>query len=147
LLLRVDDSARIRSPGDLAARRVRVVVREPDSGAQQLLERELRAAGVVLGGRSPALVASSHLGVARAIAMGAADVGVATRDAALLFGLRFVPLSEERYDLVVGKALLTDARVKRLFDALVSLPVRTELDALGYDVSQAGAHVADVRAS
>jgi len=33
--------------------------------------------------------------------LGAADVGVATRDAAIAFGLGFVPLAEERYDLVV----------------------------------------------
>jgi molybdate-binding protein len=79
--------------------------------------------------------------------MNAADAGVATRDAALALGLNFVPLCEERYDLVVSKALLEDPRVERLFGALASREVRAELTALGYDVSSAGSHVADVGAA
>ena len=35
-----------------------------------------------------------HLDVAQAVALGAADVGIATRDAALAYGLDFVPLRE-----------------------------------------------------
>lgn len=146
LLTRQDD-ARISSVADLARPRVRLVAREKGAGAQRLLERQLRAAGVsVEVARSAPLVASGHLEVARAIAMNAADAGVATRDAALAFGLRFIPLAEERYDLVLARALLADPRVERLLDVLVSQAMRRELTALGYDTAQTGRRVADVEA-
>jgi molybdate-binding protein len=120
-------------------------LREPDSGAQQLLEKELKASGIAdAATRSAALRAGGHLEVARAIAMNAADVGVATRDAAITLGLRFLPLTEERYDLVLRKEHASDPRIARFFDGLATREVRIELDALGYDLSAAGAHVADV---
>jgi putative molybdopterin biosynthesis protein len=147
LLTRPSDARRIRSAGDLRRRGLRLVAREEGAGAQRLLERELLAACLPVElGRTP-LRASGHLEVARAVAMGAADVGVATRDAALAFGLHFVPLAEERYDLVVPKPLLADARIARLFDVLVSGATRRELSALGYDVAPTGKRVAEVRAA
>jgi DNA-binding XRE family transcriptional regulator len=97
--------------------------------------------------RTASLVARSHLDVVRAVSMGAADVGVATRDAALAFGLRFVPLAEERYDLVVPQPFVTDPRVERLLDVLVSQAGRRELESLGYDMSGAGSRVAEVSAA
>lgn len=144
LLTRVDDG-RVRSIADVTAPRVRLVVREKGAGARQLLEQRMRAAGMSLDiARAKPLAAAGHLDVARAIAMGAADVGVATRDAALAFGLRFVPLAEERYDLVIPQLLMRDARVERLLDVLVSQASRRELEVLGYDVSGAGHRVAEV---
>ena len=147
LLTRSDDD-RVRSITDVTAPGVTLVVREKGAGARQLLEQKLRAAGAPLAVVSAApLVARGHLDVARAVAMGAADVGVATRDAALAFGLRFVPLAEERYDLVIPQPLMSDARVERLLDVLVSQASRRELESLGYDVSNAGRHVAEVHAA
>ncbi|MBL8918660.1 MAG: helix-turn-helix domain-containing protein [Myxococcaceae bacterium] len=139
LLTRPDDAGRIRDVGDLARRDVRLVIREPGAGARRLLERHARAAGLPLAHLHAApLVASGHLEVARAIAMNAADVGVATRDAALAWGLRFVPLAEERFDLVLPAPLLADPRIARLFDVLSSKAMRAELSALGYDVHETG---------
>jgi molybdate-binding protein/transcriptional regulator with XRE-family HTH domain len=142
LLTRPADAARLHDIAALAQPGVRLVVREPGAGARQLLERHARAARVpqrVI--QSAPLVASGHLEVARAIAMNAADAGVATRDAALAFGLRFVPLAEERFDLVLPAALLADARFARLFDVLASKAMRAELAALGYDVHETGRRV------
>ncbi|MCK6552186.1 helix-turn-helix domain-containing protein [Myxococcota bacterium] len=148
LLVRADDHARVRSVADLARRGVRLAAREPGAGARRLLERELRAAKLPLDlAREARLTVTGHLDVARAIAIGAADAGIATRDAALAFGLDFVPLAEERYDLALPKAALDDARVTRLLDAVTSLAVRRELSALGYDCDAAGQRVAEIAAS
>jgi molybdate-binding protein len=140
----------IRSGEQLGRRGLRLVVREPGSGARRRLDLEL---GRASGARNPegklpshTLSASSHLEVAHAVALGAADVGLATRDAALAFGLDFVPLAEERYDLALPREALSDARVARLFDALTSTAFRHELAALGYDTRTAGTRVAEVRA-
>ncbi len=45
--------------------------------------------------------ATGHLQVASAIAAGLADAGVASEPAALAYGLGFVPLAEEHFDLVI----------------------------------------------
>jgi molybdate-binding protein/DNA-binding XRE family transcriptional regulator len=147
LLVRPGDAKRIRGVGDLARRGVRLVAREAGAGAQRLLEAKLREAGLgVELGRHATLVASGHLEVARAIAMGAADVGLATQDVALAFGLTFLPLAEERYDLVVPAGQLSDPRLARLFDVVASAPFRRELAELGYDTRASGERVAEVRA-
>lgn len=147
LLTRTDDK-RVRDVGHIGAPGVRLVAREKGAGARQLLEQRLRAAGESVDlVRSAPMVASGHLNVARAIALGAADVGLATRDAALAFGLRFLPLAEERYDLVIPQSLLTDPRIARLLDVLASRAGRRDLESLGYDVSGAGDRVTEVDAA
>lgn len=148
LVLREGDVKRIRGAADLGRPGLRLVGREPGAGAQQVLERTMGAAGypLVLAQR-PHLRAHSHLDVARAVAMGAADTGVATRDVAMAFGLGFVALAEERYDLALPLAALADPRVARLLDVLVSAGFRRELSVLGYDVRDSGERVAEVRAA
>lgn len=148
LVVRPADAERVRGVADLGRRGLRVVGREEGAGAQRLLEQRLAAAGLPVAlGRDAKLRATGHLEVAQAVSMGAGDAGVATRDAALAFGLHFVPLSEERYDLVIPRASLDDPRVERWLDALTSRAVRIELDALGYDVTHAGDRVAEIGAA
>ena len=69
--------------------------------------------------------ASGHMEVAEAIAMGVADAGIA-----IAYGLDFIPLAEERFDLVIAWELATDSRV-RLADRLGSRSFRRELDSVG----------------
>ena len=148
LVIRPEDARRIRRVEDLGARGVRLAVREPGAGARRLLEREVRAAGLpatVL--RNAQLELKGHLEVARAVAMGVVDSGVATRDAAIAFGLGFVPLAEERYDLALSRSALVDPRVERMLDVLASGPFRRELSSLGYDTRPSGERVAEVRAA
>lgn len=148
LVLAPGNPKRIARVAQLAAKGVRLVAREAGSGARRLLDAELRRAGAPASlAQHAAVQASGHLDVARAVAFGAADAGVATRDAALAFGLAFVPLAEERYDLVVGHDDLSDARLSRLFDALSGAAFRRELSALGYDSRSSGTRVADVLAA
>ena len=148
LVAAVDNPRRIRGARDLGRRGLRLVAREPGSGARRLLERELTRAG-----HSPrlaeaaALVVRSHFAVADAVALGMADIGVATRDVAILHGLHFIPLAEERYDLATPLAMIDDPRVQRLLNAMTAAPFRRELGALGYDVSRCGERAAEVRAA
>ncbi|MEZ4432065.1 MAG: substrate-binding domain-containing protein [bacterium] len=132
-------------PESLARPGLRQVAREVGSGARRLLDATLAAVGAALP--ADALRAAGHLEVAHAIALGAADVGVASRDAAVAHGLGFVPLAEERYDLVIPRAALADARIERLVDLLTTAPLRRELAALGYDVRPAGDRVAAIEAA
>ncbi len=134
----------IRTVEDLARGDVHIVNREAGAGARRLLDRALGRAGVparrVRGYRR---IARGHLAVAQAVALGAADAGVVAEAAALSCGLGFVPLAEERSDLIIPSALAADERVRRLLDALAAAPFRRELSAVaGYDVRDLGRVIA-----
>ena len=137
----------IKSASDLGRRDVRLVSREPGSGARRLLERQLRAAGVPLSVCRSAVEVAGHLDVAHAVVVGAGDVGIASRDAAIELGTGFVPLTEERYDLVVPSEALAEPRLQRLFDTMSSAGFRRELSSLGYDLRSCGDRVATLDAA
>lgn len=138
---------KLKRSADLTRRGLRLVTREEGSGARRLLDRQLREARVSDRARTTSLQASGHLEVAHAVSIGAGDVGVATRDAAIAFGLDFVPLVEERYDLVIPLTSLSDPRIARLLEVMTTSPVRRELSSLGYDVRSCGDRVAELPAA
>lgn len=157
LVLPADNPQRLRSLRQIFAprsrsagrgRTLRFISREPGSGVHRFLVRELSNAGLPaerLLSRRP--VAHGHLQVAQAIALGAADVGVATRDAAQAYRLDFVPLQRERYDVALPSDLVTDRRIARLLDTLTAARFRRDLTALGYDTRPCGSRVAEVQAA
>lgn len=133
LMVRSGNPKKIRSVADLVRKNVSLVNREEGAGARLLLDRLLAAAGVRPHEiRGYGRLAGSHLEVARAIAEGRADAGIGVEAAARLLGLDFLPLQEERYDLVMPTAYLSAYRgLSALLDAIVSRPFRNELEALG----------------
>lgn len=140
-----DNPLRIRGTADLLRPKVRFAAREAGAGAHRLLERALRKEGAWLADmRGRTVAVRGHMEVAQAIALGAADAGVAIRSAAMAFDLDFIPLAEERFDLVIPRDLATDPRVERLVDMLGSRAFRRELEcAGGYLVDGSGQQVAD----
>jgi molybdate-binding protein/DNA-binding XRE family transcriptional regulator len=147
LITAAKNPKRIRSVADFSRRGLRLVTREPGSGAQRVLETELRRAGLPLSlTRSARVRANGQLEAACAVAIGAADGGIASRDAAIAFGLAFVPLAQERYDLVLPASELDDPRAQRLLDEVASGSFRRELESLGYDARASGDRVSDVSA-
>ncbi len=92
----------ILSLSDLARRDLRFISRQPGSGTRTLLEHHLRVAGLApdaITGYDR--IAVTHLAVASAVADGSADAGLGVLAAARGFGLGFVPITTERYDLVL----------------------------------------------
>jgi putative molybdopterin biosynthesis protein len=86
--------------------------------------------------------------VAEAVASGAADVGPGILAVARAMGLDFLPLQEERYDLVIPAEFLNAAPVQAVLEIALSSPFQTELEALGgYDSSRTGTVVAEIPAS
>jgi putative molybdopterin biosynthesis protein len=70
---------------------------------------------------------------------GAVDCCLATRAAARAFGLNFIPLVSERYDLVIRKQHFDLPRIQNLLDILSRSNFRRELEGLGgYDTRVAG---------
>jgi molybdate-binding protein/DNA-binding XRE family transcriptional regulator len=131
----------IRTVADVNRKGVTLVNREEGAGARLLLDRHLAVGGIKPSQvRGYQRLASSHLDVARQIAEGQADVGVGVRSAATLLGLSFVPLQEERYDLVMPTAyLFTHPGLSMLLDTMTTRTFRREIESLGgYDVREMG---------
>jgi len=136
----IGNPKRIRKPEDLARKNVRFVNREPGSGSRGLLDKLLEKAGI--GGEKVQgydRIAHGHLAAAYGVASREADVCLATRSAAQTFGLDFVPLHSERYDLVMRKRTADLPAVKAFLDVLQRATLRRKLEVLaGYDTSQTG---------
>ena len=137
LVVRRDRRSSPRGIEDIGRRGVRLVRREAGASANRLLDRSLESSGVQLPHKT--LEARGHFGVAQAVAMGAADVGVAAEHAAMAHGLNFIPLDEERFDLVFEPTMAADPRIVRLGEVLASRAFRDDLTSLGgYDTSSTG---------
>lgn len=136
----------IRDFSDLARTDVRIANRERGSGARQVLDEALASAGL-----SPQQVAgydgevAGHLSVAAAIHNGAADTGVTIRVAAEAYGLDFIPIREERYDLAIPHTEMESVPVRRMLDALNSRRFAREVSQLcGYDTGRMGEELARI---
>lgn len=141
LMVKVGNPKGILDVADLVRKDVVLVNREEGSGARLLLDHRLAIATVrpkQIRGYSQ--IVGSHLDVGRLIAQGQADVGMGMRSVAWLLGLDFVPLQEDRYDLVICTKFLTaHPGLSALLDTIASRSFRTEIEALGgYDTRDAG---------
>jgi putative molybdopterin biosynthesis protein len=140
LVLQSGNPKSIRGVADLARKGVTIINREKGAGSRELLDNKLREAGIkpdqVRGYDREAM---GHLPAALTVSMGEADACIATRSAARAFGLPFIPLATERYDLVVRRAYARLTAVEALLDALNRAAIRRKLELLaGYDTSHTG---------
>jgi len=130
----------IRTVADLARKNVRMINREKGAGSRELLDRQLKDAGVstnrVAGYQR---IAHGHLPAALAVSMGEADCCIATRSAANAFGLGFIPLATERYDLVIARQFAKLPAMETLLDVLNRSAIRRKLELLaGYETRHSG---------
>jgi molybdate-binding protein/DNA-binding XRE family transcriptional regulator len=133
----------IRGIEDYSRTDVSIVNREKGSGSRALLDAGLQRLKIAARNvRGYDHLASGHLPAAWQVQAGAADCCLATRAVARVFGLNFIPLVSERYDLVIRKSHLELPRIQNLLDTLSSLRFRRELEGLGgYDTRVAGQRV------
>lgn len=125
---------------DLTKRGMRFANRQQGSGTRVWLDARLRQAGI-----NPSSISGyfdekmTHSEVARAISKGYADVGLCVETTALSFGLDFLPLTTERYDLVIPADRWEMDTVQALKTWLQSSQARTAINSLGgYDTAQTG---------
>lgn len=144
LVLASGNPKHVRKVEDLARKNVRFVNREPGSGSRALLDRLLAKSGMdarKIEGYDR--VAHGHLAAAYCVMSNEADVCLATHSAAKTFGLDFIPLHSERYDLVMRKRTADLPAIKAFMDVLQRATLRRKLEVLaGYDTSETGAVVA-----
>lgn len=133
----------IRAVADFVRPDVQIVNRETGAGSRFLLDVHLKRLGLSAEKvRGYDRLAAGHLPAAWQVRTGSADACIATRAAARVFGLDFIPLASERYDLVIRRQHLDYPPVAALLDTLNRASFRRELEGLGgYDVSAAGRRV------
>ena len=136
----VRPGAEVRGLDDVARRGLRLVNREPGAQARTLLDRERLRLGLEpsqLAGYDS--LAAGHLQVAAAIVGGLADAGVSSEPAALAYGLDFIPLAAERFDLVLPAKHAASREVQGLLKVLTSPWLLAQLASLpGYDAARCG---------
>ncbi|HSW38877.1 MAG TPA: molybdopterin biosynthesis protein [Acidobacteriota bacterium] len=130
----------VRGIKDLVRPDITFVNRQAGSGTRILLDYELAKEGM-----DPAAINGyrteeyTHMSVAMAVTSGRADVGLGIMAAAKALDLDFIPVSRERYDLVVPTWLLEDERMALLLEIIRSSSFKEQVLALGgYEVEETG---------
>jgi len=128
---------------DLTRPGLRYVNRQRGAGTRVLLDHELRRRGIAPDAITGyAREEHTHLAVAAAIAAGRADAGLGVLAAARAFGLDFVPVTREPYDLVLRTETLEDPVTAALWALLEDPEFRTAVEALGgYGTQEMGRRI------
>jgi excisionase family DNA binding protein len=130
----------ITSMADLKTKGARLITRQAGAGSQILLEFELARAGLDLAGLATLPTpAGNETELARAVAQGKADAGVGVRTVAEEYGLDFIALRREKYDLVVGRREYFEPPFQALLAFAGTDVFRSTAGEMpGYDVSGLG---------
>jgi putative molybdopterin biosynthesis protein len=125
---------------DLTRPEIRFINRQRGAGTRVLLDYRLDFQGIAAPDiRGYNQEEYTHLGVAAAVASGRADCGLGIPAAAQALDLDFIPLFDERYDLVVPREYAPGSLLAPLWDVLDGVKFRNVVSALpGYDVRDMG---------
>jgi putative molybdopterin biosynthesis protein len=125
---------------DVCRAGVRYVNRQRGAGTRVLLEVMLVRQGLAADSiEGYAREEPTHLAVAAAIAAGRADAGLGIMAAAQAFGLGFVPLATEPYDLAVAPGVLESPQLAPLWALLKSDHFKASVEELGgYSAKEMG---------
>ena len=145
LMVRPGNPKGIKGIEDLAREDVRMVNRQGGSGTRVLLDYSLKRLGIPCDGlRGYRSEEYTHMAVAVAVLSGKADAGLGILAAARALGLDFIPVVEERYDLLVPKAVLELPVFQALMETIVSKEFKRSVDAMGgYSTRETGRTVLD----
>ena len=114
---------------DLARSDVTVLNRRTGSASRILLDGQLRRLGIPAASvNGYDRLMRSHLTMAAAIVEGEADVGIGTsRVSKQMQDIEFIPLIEERYDLVIRRDKFDSAAGRAMLDVMASEAFKKEI--------------------
>ena len=127
----------VRGVADLERESLRIAMRPDGAGATRVLRAALAEAGVSRRLAGPEV--ASHRDAALAVLHGAVDAAVVVEPIAQAYGLPFLPLAEEAFELVVPVTFRDHPGVRLLFDRIAASRFVREIRSLGaYDTSAMG---------
>lgn len=146
LLVKPGNPKNIHTIQDLTRKDVTFINRQRGAGTRVLLDYQLGLLGISSENVQGYLQEEyTHLAVAAAVASGRADCGLGVAAAASALDLDFVPLFDERYDLVIPREYYEDALFTPLVELMVDPAFRSEVDALaGYSTHRMGEIIAKI---
>lgn len=146
LLVRKGNSKGINSLESLVDPGIMFVNRQRGAGTRVLLDYHLDLLDIPKEQiQGYAREEYTHLGLAAAIASGRADCGLGIAAAAQALDLDFIPLFQERYDLVIPSAHYDSSLCAPLLQVLGSDDLRRAIAELpGYDTQPMGALIAEL---
>ena len=143
LLIELGNPKRIQDVGDLKRSDITFVNRNRGSGTRLWLDQQIKTLKI-----EPNLIrgynteVSTHAQIAETIFLGDADVGLGILAAARQRNLDFIPLFEERFDLVMPEEHYANAALVSLLDHLNSGAFHQSVERLaGYDLRQSGTEI------
>jgi putative molybdopterin biosynthesis protein len=104
---------------DIVQHGLTFINRQNGAGTRLLTDKVLSDAGI-----APESIAGygheeyTHMSVAASVANGSVDAGMGIRAAANALELDFVPVAEERYDLILPKSHVNDPKIVKLFEII-----------------------------
>jgi putative molybdopterin biosynthesis protein len=141
LMLAAGNPKGIKKVSDIAQPNVRFVNRNAGSGTRLWLDTELHRLKIpveTINGYDRTV--NTHSEAALLIEIGKADAALGLQAAAHQHGLDFIPLFEERYDLVVPRE--NEKTLSPVLDYLQTAAFRTDLNSLtGYNSSHSGEQI------
>lgn len=140
LILPPGNPAGVRSLADLVRPEIRFINRQPGSGTRVWLDLALQRLGLDSGRISGyENEKMTHSAVAQAVAEGQAEAGIGLEAAALSYGLDFLFLTNERYDLVVPEAVMETPALEALVRWLNTPSTHQFIEKLGgYEATPTG---------
>jgi putative molybdopterin biosynthesis protein len=140
LIVAPGNPKRISGLADLARDDLHYVNRQRGAGTRVLLDYHLDKLGIaperIQGYRREEY---THLAVAVAVQSGAADCGLGIAAAARALNLDFIPLAQERYDLVIPRVHYESDLLRPLLDLISGPNLRRAIAGLpGYDTTHMG---------
>lgn len=140
LLVSDDMVEQVRALADLARTEIKMVNRQRGSGTRVWLDAHLRRENVdatEIAGYEREV--TTHVAVAQVVADGRANVGPGIHAAAAAYGLGFVPLTKERYDLVFLQDVWESPAAVALVEYVRSDAFKRSVESLGgYDSRESG---------
>lgn len=140
LMVAAGNPLNIQSISDLKKAGLRYVNRQKGSGTRILLDYLCKKENIdtsqIYGYEREEF---THTSVAAQIVSGSADAGLGIYSAANLYGLDFVPVCMEQYDLLITDEAWETEMVQRLLEILQSEEFRSRLEKMGgYQIGEPG---------
>ncbi|WP_028584563.1 molybdopterin biosynthesis protein [Desulfogranum mediterraneum] len=143
LFIQPGNPREIRSIQDLSREDLVFINRQSGSGTRVLLDYQLEQEGIDPDGiKGYDHDEYTHMAVAVAVLAGKADCGLGIMSAARALGLDFIPVTEERYDLLLPVELLELPMIQALLAILENSGFQQELEEMGgYSTRECGRRV------
>jgi len=140
ILVQKKNPKQIRSVKDLDKADITIINRPLGTGTRQLFDRELKKAGINsenIAGYENTL--TRHMDIGLEILTNKADAGPGIKPVAKILGLDFIPICQERFDLLINKDRFFDQGIQLFLSLLKGKVIKATAEEYGgYDLSMTG---------